>query len=128
VSDLELLADLHQKQGRYHEAIRAWDRAVELKPGANEAARVYRKLAQCYLTMGEDDKARAALDRLRALQKESADGRDKTGAANKRAAGLPVKLIVSAPKKLLDQVGEGKIKVEDFCRQASVKTLTFGER
>jgi hypothetical protein len=41
------------------------------------------------------------------------------------AAALPAKLIISAPKKLLDQAGGGKLSFEEFKKAATVEYLTF---
>ena len=38
---------------------------------------------------------------------------------------LPAKLIVSASKKLVDDVGSGKMSFEDFKKAVSVEYLTF---
>ncbi len=72
------------------------------------------------------EEARAALGQVLALAIEDKEANAKPApAATPPAAPLPIKLIVSAPKKLLDQVKEGKISFEEFRRQASVETLTF---
>jgi tetratricopeptide (TPR) repeat protein len=123
--DLELLGDLHLKQGRYDEAIASFLKAVEMDPGPKQAAALRRKLAQCYLGKGQDEKARAELNQAIALLKEVTDGKDKPVPTTKPAVVLPVKLIISAPKKLLDQAKEGKITFEEFRRRAQVEALTF---
>jgi len=41
---------------------------------------------------------------------------------------LPSKLIISAPKRLLDQVGAGKIPYADFRRQATVDYFGFSDK
>ncbi len=132
LSDLEMLGDLHQKQGRYEEALKAFQQAVDRKGlDPREAADLYRKLAQCYLTLDRIAEARSALEEAARILKnaqEFAEDKAKEAAAKASAAALPVKLIISAPKKLLDQVKEGKISFEDFRRQASVETLRFGDR
>jgi hypothetical protein len=38
----------------------------------------------------------------------------------KAASSVPAKLIVSASKKLLDQVGSGKITLEEFKKEVTV--------
>lgn len=129
-SDQELLGDLHQKQGHYEEALRAFMEAATREPGpsSKEAQRLYRKIAQCYLALGQDDKARKALDQILSFEKESAEAKDKPVPDVKPAAALPVKLIISAPKKLLDYAKAGKITFEEFRRQAHVETLRFDRR
>jgi tetratricopeptide (TPR) repeat protein len=126
--DLELLGDLHLKQGQNDEALKAFQKALELKQlDPKLSAALYRKLAQCYLELDRIGEARSALDRAAEVLKnmqEAASAQHKPAAA-KSAAALPVKLIISAPKKLLDQVKEGKISFEEFRRQATVEMLKF---
>ncbi len=129
-SDFELLGDLHQKQGHYGEAIKAFGRAAarEPGPGPNEAARLYRKMAQCFLALGQDEEAQEMVGHIHSLRKESEDAKDKPAPAAKPVPALPVKLIISAPKKLLDEAKGGKISFEEFRRRARVETLEFGNR
>jgi tetratricopeptide (TPR) repeat protein len=124
--DLELVGDLHMKQEHYGQARDAFREALALKPGRYQSVTLARKLAQAYLMLSNIEEARSALDQALALAKEDTDAKDKPAA--KPAAALPIKLIASAPKKLLDQAGEKKISFEEFRRRASVETLTFGER
>ena len=42
-----------------------------------------------------------------------------------QSAPLPSKLIISAPKKLLDDVASGKMSFEEFKKAVSVEYLTF---
>lgn len=125
--DLELLAELHLKQGRTQEAIAAYEKALELG-GAGRQEALYRKLAQAYLALSETGKqdqsvaVRRALEYLRRLQ----DG--KTEAAPPAAGPqLPARLTLSAPKKLLDQAGAGQMSLEEFRRTARVELLHFGD-
>lgn len=128
VRDLALLGDLHVKQGHYGEAIATFEKALELKPDSNEAPTVCRKLAQCYLNLGEDAKGRALLDRAITLRKKAEEEKAKPASPKQAAVSLPVKLIISAPKKLLEHSKEGKITFEEFRRQAHVETLRFDNR
>jgi tetratricopeptide (TPR) repeat protein len=138
IHDLELLGDLHLKQGHYDEATAAFVQAMMLCQGFRgdpipkqeaQVAALHRKLAQCYLMKGEDEKASAELNKAIAFLKKTADTKDKPAPATKSAAAtLPVKLIISAPKKLLDQVGERKITFDEFRRHARVEMLTFNNR
>jgi tetratricopeptide (TPR) repeat protein len=124
--DLELLGDLHMKQEHYGQARDAFREAMELKPGRQETAALARKLAQAYLMLSKIEEARAALDQAIALTKEDTESKYKS-AAKPASPTLPVKLIIAAPKKLLDQAGEKKISFEEFRRRASVETLRFEE-
>src|SRR5262249_45649518 len=93
---------------------------------AKQKAALHRKLAQAYLMQEKIEKARSHLDQAIALLKEAEDAKSKPAPAVKpETAPLPVKMIISVPKKLLDQAGEGKMTFEEFCRQASVETLRF---
>jgi tetratricopeptide (TPR) repeat protein len=125
VRDLELLGDLHTKQEHYGMARDAFREALELKPGRKKRVTLSRKLAQAYLKLDKIEEARAALDQALSLAKEEPDAKAKSAPAASPAVPLPVKLIISAPKKLLDQVKEGKMSFEEFRRQASVETLKF---
>src|SRR5207253_823874 len=49
--DYELLGDLHLKQGRFEDAVKAFQKAIDQKPDAKQMAAIYRKLAQVYLNL-----------------------------------------------------------------------------
>jgi hypothetical protein len=141
-----LLGDLHAKQGRpqsaaetYQVALKAyaelltWKRRAELdvhgKPMPDPQldlaiVDVLTKLAQAELALGHKEKALEALDRARrhaqALGEEAAPAKPASGKAE---IPLPGKLTVSAPKKLLDQMGNGKVSFEQFCKDATVEYL-----
>jgi tetratricopeptide (TPR) repeat protein len=125
VRDLELLGDLHMKQEHYGMARDAFRKAVELKPDRKQTAVLARKLAQAYLMLDNLEEARGALDQSIALTKENANAKDKPTPATKPAVALPIKLIVSVSKKLLDEAAKGKMSAEEFRRRASVETLRF---
>ncbi|HTU90190.1 MAG TPA: tetratricopeptide repeat protein [Gemmataceae bacterium] len=131
VRDLELLVELHLKQGKYGEAITELRKAMEMTKSPKRQVELCRKLAQCYL-MRQDPadfkNARAVLEEAIQLTEKESEAKPKPAPAAKPVAALPVKLIISAPKKLLDQVKEGKITFEEFRRQASVETLRFVDR
>jgi len=126
--NLELLGELHLKQAKYEEAKIVFQRMLERATSLKQAAEARRKLSQCYLMQGQDEKALDELDQAIQLMRRKTEAKEKSAPAAKKVAALPVKLIISAPKKLLDQVKEGKISFEDFRRQASVETLRFGDR
>jgi tetratricopeptide (TPR) repeat protein len=123
-NEQSLLGDLHLKQNRYPEAIKAFTAALKENPPAKEAALLYRKLAQTQLAAGDLKAAEAALTKAQQLQDEAAKAGPATSAAPTRPI-LPGKLVVSAPKKLLDQVGAGKITFEEFRKSATVDYQTF---
>ncbi len=127
--DYELLGDLHEKQGRIAEALAAYQKAVELVPDPKTAAALYRKLARAWLAQANEADAAAnqkavarALDYLKRLQETQAKAVSPSAPA---PVPLPAKLTISAPKKLLDLAGSGKITLEEFKKAATVEYLTF---
>jgi len=92
------------------------------------------KLAQASLAEGDDDKALKALEqlgaqqkRIESLYKKILEKKNRQQNAQARNAGLelPAKLIISAPKRLLDEVGTGKMSLAEFKKAASIEFLTF---
>ena len=136
-----LLGDLHLKQGKGQEAVAAYLKAVqELEKGIDRkryqekgyipadlpvllaSVDLYTKLAQAFTASGNDDEARKMLQIAGRVAKdaEALTG----GAATTKApasAALPGKLIVTTSKKLLDEVGSGKMAFEAFCKAATVE-------
>lgn len=125
--DLERVAELHFKQGQYGEAITNCQRLLELNLSPKQEAALHRRLAQCYMGLAQDEKARTELDAAQALLKKEKDDKDKP-ASHPAAAALPVKLIITVPKRALDQVVTGKTPFEEFRRRAIVRKLRFDER
>lgn len=135
--DLELLGDLHLKQGRGDEAMAAFTKALQLHhdslakagrsslddPELKLQASLRRKLAQCLLQKGQDEAAHTLLDQAITLLKKAEDKQKRTPAARSAMAALPVKLIISAPKKLLHQVKEGTIAFEELRGKARVEMI-----
>jgi len=127
--DYELLGDLHLKQGLGLEALRAYQQALAKTSDAQHAATLYLKIAPLQLTVHKDEAlARQAIDHARELLAQAAPA-DKSSTKPTPAAGvaqaLPSRLIITAPKRLLDQVGAGKITLEDFKKKATVERLSF---
>jgi tetratricopeptide (TPR) repeat protein len=94
------------------------------------------KLAQASLAGGDEDKTLKALEqlgashkRIESLYKKILEKKDRAqsgqSAARNGQIELPAKLVVSARKRLLDQVGEGNISLADFKKAASIEFLTF---
>jgi hypothetical protein len=118
--DSELLGDLHVKQGKYKEAIEAYEKAlkvagekatVQASPDtpyddvvrqleqARDANRKLRtKLAQAYLTTGDVDNARKVLEAANASLKV-APPKASAAAASEPAVVIPGKLIVTMPNR-----------------------------
>ena len=129
--DYELLGDLHLKQGQGLEALRAYQQALAKSPDAQHAAAMYLKLAQLYLTVQKDEaEARQAMEHARELLAQAAPAAEKLASkptpSAELAQPLPSRLIISAPKRLLDQVSAGKMTLEDFKKKANVERLSFG--
>lgn len=124
--DYELLGDLHQKQGKTAEAIQAFRQALGQRPDPNRLPTLYRKLAQALLSEGKDDEARQVLEKMLAERKkeQAAPAHPAAPAAAKRTP-LPAKLIITAPKKLLDAVAAGKMSLEDFQKAAGVEYVNL---
>lgn len=132
VLDLILLGELHLKQGKTEEAINAFRQAHELKPTGDQAREVLRKLAAALLVAGKDAEAEQVMKQFAALAKQPDKPKELPKADVPKPAPLPSKLIVSVPKKLLDQVGSpgaaGSISFEEFQKAATVEYLTFPEK
>jgi tetratricopeptide (TPR) repeat protein len=128
--ELELLGDLHQKRGKWNEAASAFERALakarESHAKPERTRQLVRKLAEVHLTTGNFEAARKALES--AAMAEPKKNPDMLGPIKPAPAmKLPAKLIVSAPKKLLDQVGNGRISFVEFQQLANLEVLNFSE-
>src|SRR5262249_50973134 len=66
--DYELLGDLHSKQGKYAEALKEYERAMDQKPSWEVAVRLLRKMHEALAAQGKTDEARRVLDKARELQ------------------------------------------------------------
>jgi tetratricopeptide (TPR) repeat protein len=122
--EYELLGDLHLKQENWSKAIDAYKKAVEYNPEPKQVAVLYQKLARSHLGQAPDNHEayqkviEKGMEWLRLAQGEAAK------ASQPAPSPLPAKLIVSAPKKLLDQAGAGKVSFEEFKKAATVEYLT----
>jgi hypothetical protein len=153
VDDHVLLGDLHSKQGRYRDALDAYEKAVEVHAEALKkapyfsnvssqywlrlhmtSAELHSKLTQGYVALGEKEKALSAFQRFAEATAEvgrlsdptkRAAGTSKQKNAASRSMPLPSKLIISAPKKLLDLVAKGTMSFDEFKKQATVEYLPF---
>ncbi len=143
------LGEMRLKQGRIREAVEAYEKAAALYQkvvesinaergderwkvkltAAGEAADALVKLAQAHLLQGDKDRAYQLIDRSAELagwasSGKGGDGKAKTGSESSKAL-LPARLIISAPKQLLDQVAAGKISLEAFKKSVNVQYLSF---
>jgi hypothetical protein len=91
------------------------------------AAEAAGKAAQAMEGRGREEAYRRALDMAANFSAEANRLASGKGAEAPAAAGggvpVPGKLIVSAPKKLLDQVGSGKMTFDEFRKAAGVEFL-----
>jgi hypothetical protein len=130
-SDYELLGDLRLKQGQGSDALRAYQQALAKSSDNQEAAALYLKLAQLYLTVQKDElQAQQALHTAQELlsqthEKNVSPNLDKNVSTPTPPSPLPARLIITAPKRLLTQVGSGKMSLDDFKKAASVEHLSF---
>jgi hypothetical protein len=135
-----LVGDLHLKQGRSHEAAEAYVSALATADRAKAGdgrdlsallagVEASSKLAQAYLAMSRPEAARAALaraaDYARRAEQQTGGPAKAAAPAGGAAPPLPAKMIVSAPKRLLDQVGAGGMTFEEFRKGATVEYLPF---
>jgi tetratricopeptide (TPR) repeat protein len=135
--DYELLGDLHLKQGRFEEAVKAFEKAIQENPNSVglrgkylEALKSHVEAIQKQL---EADKPK--LDEMRKQLLDAANEYAKALGGKKEEAAppqppppppLPVKLTISAPKRILDQVGAGKMTFEEFRKSPEV-TVEFSQ-
>ena len=138
-----LLGDLHLKQGKNEQAAASFEEA--LRAYQESASELYRfgldrrgtpekdptleqelvvtgtKLIQAYTALGKTEEVRKTLKALDdRLQKTGAETPNKA-ADTLAKEELPAKLVISAPKKLLDLVGAEKITFEEFRKNATVE-------
>ncbi len=137
--DYELAGDLHLRQNNVGHAVQAYKDALTIlakvvssRASEAQARNIYRKLAQAYLSMadrinqqpgGNNTDRQLDMAIARAVEFLRKAQQLKDGSSPVAAAHLPAKLIVSAPKALLDQFGSGKMTFEEFRRAASVESV-----
>jgi len=132
IHDYELLGDRSLKQGKAQEAIKAFQLALNLNPPAKQSAGLYYKIAQADLLLEDYPAAKKAqemaAEHLQTVA-DSAKNSPTTGKGNaaKAASTLAPKLIISVPKKLLDQVAAGKIPYAEFRKQVTIDYFDFSQ-
>jgi tetratricopeptide (TPR) repeat protein len=124
--DYEILADLHLKQQQFQAAFDAYAKAIaavdaEAKAGGGQPkdlSSLYARQAQALLGLGRIDAAKEALKK----SEESKPIKPATPATREqRSTHVPARLIVSATKRQLDQVGQGQLSFEDFRKAAVIE-------
>jgi hypothetical protein len=79
------------------------------------------KLLQVYTTLGKKQEMQQLLKTLEAHVEKAGTGEGATKPVSTPAKEeLPAKLVISAPKKLLEMAGAGKITFEEFRKNATV--------
>jgi tetratricopeptide (TPR) repeat protein len=123
-NDHEVLGDLHLKQGKAKEAIEAYQKALEKEPKREV---ILNKLIQANVAANNYTKAQELLKNAKDLAKQPpvATAESAKPPTPATAPALPAKLLISAPKKLLDLAGNGKITFDEFKKAATVEYLTF---
>jgi tetratricopeptide (TPR) repeat protein len=141
-----LLGDLHMKQAQFQQARDMYAKAVDTCKKALEKRGTtgYRsadllvelelvehltKLGQAYQGQGQNEQARKILQEITQITQRTS-GAAQTG--SKPPAGttpkpLPNRLIISVSKKLLGEVGKGKMGVDEFRKNATVQYLDFSK-
>jgi tetratricopeptide (TPR) repeat protein len=122
--DYELLGDLQLKQGRVEEAIKAYGRALALKPGPRQASILYAKTAQAYLLAGQRNAGPGQQQNLvevalKLLQRSQEELARVEPAGTGSDTVYPTQLIISASKSVLDRAAA--VPLDQFRREASVE-------
>jgi hypothetical protein len=137
------LADMHAKQGKTDEAVKAYQKAVELlsKPlrfadttrheqatrVVDEATKTLRsahnKIAQNLLAAGKLDEAKAAIESAKTATIHIEGGAKAPAAPEKPP--LPIKLTVTLSKKAIDDHRAGKVNAFDLRTAAEVEAVGF---
>jgi hypothetical protein len=140
--DYGLLGELHLKQNQPQQAIEAFTKALKMAEGdwfsagdqralasrGSVVVQYYTKLAQAELAAGKLDEARAHLDKAKAIETKPNELATTNPTGTKLAfAFRPARLTISAPKKLLDQVGKGEIGLDEFRKQATIVYVPTGK-
>ena len=138
------LADLHAKQGKPDEAIRAYQKAIDVfskplrfadttpydqaKKAIEEATKVLRsahgKLAQAMLAAGKLDEAKAAIEAAKTAGVR-VEGLDSKKAAAPPKPPMPTKLTVRLTKQAIDSHKAGKTSASELRAAADVEAIGF---
>jgi hypothetical protein len=139
------LGDLHFRQGKHASALEAFSKAVEAREkilnrldGDKQATRqdkvqallslaeLYTRIAQCHYALGQKEAANKALAKASQYTHDVAQGADTpANQAQPVARMLPQQLVISVPKRLLDEVGSGKITYDQFSHQATIDNRSY---
>lgn len=138
--DQSTVGDLHWRQGRYKEAIAAYEltlkRLMETMPSPKgpadlpkllSAVELANKLTRAFEACRDGSGAQRWRDLSLKFAKAALELSDslKGKPVEKGTIAVPPRLIVSASKKLLEQAGSGKMTFEEFRKAATVQHLRF---
>jgi hypothetical protein len=128
-----LMGDLALKQKDYQQAADALQKAskctvLPVDPVTEmEYVEAATKLVRALTAQGKSEEAQKAVEGIAQLtERIKAHQRARNPAEKKADVALPAKLIITVPKKYLDQVGSGRIDFNALRKEAaSVEYLTF---
>lgn len=128
--DYEMLADLHLKQQQYQAAAEAYEKALAAhkteRSGASAAETDDRqrvltnRLAQSLLGLGHNDEALKLLAQVRT----GAGAKPSSNPASAREqprSRVPVKLVISATRRQMEQAASGGMTLDEFRKAATVE-------
>jgi hypothetical protein len=148
-----LLGDLHLKRGRFEDALAAYSKASEeyhsilpslsttpkwyMEPKGREAImallELQNKIIQCHMALKQEDQVQEGVKRLKRWMSmlEQVDVKPTAPKPPDKGVSkdsvLPTRIIISAHKPLLDQIGTGQITFDEFKKKAKVDVLRFEE-
>jgi tetratricopeptide (TPR) repeat protein len=128
--DYALLGDLHWKQGKPAEAFKAYLKALELNTDRSLDDVYYGRVQRAYAATPEKPTEmeialkKAAL-RLGQKNPEQIAQPKVEKPSETKPTGTPAKLIITAYKQHLDEVGSGKISLEEFKKRVTVEYVTL---
>jgi len=135
-----MLGDLHIRQGRYAEAVKVYREALKrqlevLAPSEKRtsadvqrllgAGEISNRLAQALMAQGQHEEARSIMTSGLKIAEAAVKLADGLKDGTVRGVPLPAQLIVSAPKKLLEQAAGGKMSLAEFREAATVEYIRF---
>jgi hypothetical protein len=87
---------------------------------------LFRLLERALRQAGKVSEAELAHNQAEKIFQNMVDAQSKTDKPTEtKATPLPSKLVITASKKLLDDVGSGKMSFDDFKKAVSVEYVTF---
>lgn len=114
----ELLGDLHLKQGRAEDAVKAYEKAVER---GNPPMSLLTKLAEAYLGVHN---VPAALESLKAAERAGQQAQTRAAAGQRALApGVPATLTISVSWSTLAELTQKRLSFEEFKKLATIEYL-----